>query len=97
MNVGVCKITLRLPENQDIKGKRRVVKSLSSRIRSKFNVAVSEVSDGDSWQSATLGIVCVSNSSRHADEMLGNVLGYVEGSREEVEIVSEDREVISGF
>ncbi|HBD85742.1 MAG TPA: hypothetical protein DC056_17210, partial [Dehalococcoidia bacterium] len=40
MNVGVCKLTLRLPENQNLKGKRRVVKSLCERIRIKFNVAI---------------------------------------------------------
>ena len=97
MNVGVCRLTLRLPENQDIKGKRRAIKSLCARVRNKFNVAVSEVGETDAWQLATLGIVCVSNSSRHTDEVLGNVLAYIEDSRQDLEIVSCDQEVISGF
>ena len=71
MHVGVCKITLRLPENGSLKGKRRVVSSLSSRLRNKFNVSVAEVEDNDAWQIATLGITCVSNSARHVDEVLG--------------------------
>ena len=97
MNVAICKVTLRLPENQDLKGKRRVIKSLCARVRNKFNVAISEVDDNDAWQLATLGITCVSNSSRHADEMLRNVLAYVEASRDDLEVVSHDQEIISGF
>jgi len=97
MNVGVCRLRLRLPENQDLKGKRRAMKSLCARIRNKFNVAVSEVADTDAWQVGTLGIVCVSNSSRHADEVLVKVLTYIEDSRQDLEVVSCEQEIISGF
>ncbi len=97
MNVGVSKITLRLPENQSLKGKRRVIASLSSRIRNKFNVSVAEVADNDSWQIATLGIVCVSNRSRHADETIDAVVDFIESSREDVELVGHEQETISGF
>ena len=97
MNVGVCKVTLRLPENQSLKGKRRVIGSLCSRIRNKFNVSIAEVDDNDVWQRATLGITCVSNSSAHADEVLQNVVSYIENTREEVELVGQEQENISGF
>ena len=97
MHVGVCKVTLRLPENQDLKGKRRVISSISSRIRNRFNVAVSEVDDNESWQLATLGIGCVSNSSRHADEVIDRVLSYIESSRDDLELIGCDRETMAGF
>ena len=97
MNVGVLKITMRLPENQSLKGKRRVVNSLSSRIRDRYTVAVAEVEDNDAWQIATLGVSCVSNNVRHADEVLDRVLGYVESSREGVEVVESVREILSGL
>ena len=97
MNVGVCKVTLRLPENQSLKGKRRVIKSLCARIRNKFNVAIAEVDDNDAWQSATLGITCVSNSNRHVEQALDHVISYIEESREDVEMVQCEVEVISGF
>ena len=90
MNVGVCKITLRLPENQSLKGKRRVVKSLCSRVRAKFNVSIAEADNNDVWQLATLGVVCAGNSSRHVDEVLSNVLDYIE-------VVGQEQETISGF
>ena len=94
MHVGVCKLTLRLPENHGLKGKRRVINSLSSRLRNRFNVSVGEVADNDAWQIATLGITCVSNSSRHSDEVLQTVLTYIEGSREDVEVIHIDQETI---
>ncbi len=97
MHVGVCTLTVRIPENQTLKGKRRVIKSLSSRIRNKFNVSVAEVEDNQAWQLATLGITCVSNSARHAEETIQNVVAFVERSREDLEIVAQEQETISGF
>ena len=97
MNVGVCKVTLRLPENQSLKGKRRVVSSLCSRIRNKFNVAVAEVEDNDAWQIATLGITCVSNSGQHAEQTLDAVVSYIESTRQDVELLDSQVEAISGY
>ena len=97
MNVAVCKVTLRLPENQSLKGKRRVIGSLCSRIRNKFNVSIGEVDDNQAWQLATLGITCVSNNTHHAEEVLGNVVAYIEQSREDLEMVGCERETLSGF
>ena len=97
MHVGICKITLRLPENQNLKGKRRVVNSVCSRIRNKYNVSIAEVDNNDSWQLATLGFTCVSNNARHADQILSNVVSYIERSREDLIVVSHDQETMSGF
>ena len=97
MNVGVCKVTLRLPENHSLKGKRRVIGSLCSRIRNKFNVSVAEVDDNQAWQMATLGITSISNSARHADEILDNVVAYIEGSRDDLVLVDCQQETVSGF
>mgnify|MGYP001468307947 FL=1 len=97
MNVGVCKLTLRLPENQDLKGKRRVVKSLCDRIRFKFNVTIAEVDNNDKWQVATLGIACVSNSNRQVEQALDQVISYIEESRVDVEMVECEVEALSGF
>ena len=97
MNVGVCKIKLRIPESHSLKGKRSAIKSVSQRIRNKFNVSVAEVDDNESWQLATLGITCASNSARHADEVISNVLSYLESTREDLEIIDTEQETISGF
>ena len=93
MNVGVCRISFRLPENQSLKGKRRVLKSIITQVRSKFNVSVAEVDDNDLWQLATLGICCVSNNRRYTNEVLSKVVDFVVNSRFDVEILDYDIEI----
>ena len=97
MNVGVCKVRLQIPANQSLKGKRRVIKSLCQRIRNRYEVSIAEVGDNESWQMATLGIACVSGSVRHADEVIDNVVAYIERSREDVVVVDVEQETISGY
>ncbi len=87
MHVGVCRIKVRLPENLSLKGKRQVLKSIISRVGSKFNVSVAEVDDNDLWQLATIGISCVSNDKRHANEVLSKVVNFITESRFEIEIL----------
>ena len=86
MNVAICQVKLRFPENQSLKGKRQVLKSIIARLRNKFNVSVAEVDNGDKWQRATLGIVTVSNESRHVESMLVNVEKFISGN-DRVEII----------
>jgi uncharacterized protein YlxP (DUF503 family) len=94
MNVGVCKVSLRIPENMSLKGKRQVLKSITSRIGNKFNVAVAEVDDNDVWQLATIGICCISNNNRHANQVLSRVVAFIMASRFDVEILDYEIEII---
>lgn len=94
MNVGVCKVRLRLPENLSLKGKRQVLKSIISRVGSRFNVSVAEVDDHDLWQLATIGICCVSNDKRHANEILSKVIDFIVGGRFEVEVLDYEIEIL---
>ena len=94
MNVGVCKIELRLPGNLSLKGKRRVLKSITTRIKNKFNVSIAEVNNQELWQLATLGICYVSNNSRHTNEVLSKVVDFVVDGRFEVEILNYEIELL---
>ena len=95
MTVGMCKIGLRIPENLSLKGKRQVVKSVVARIRNKFDVAVAEVDDNDLWQVATIGVCCVSNDKRHANQILSRVVDFVVNSHFDVEILDYEIEIIA--
>ena len=94
MNVGICRINLRLPENLSLKGKRQVLKSIVTRVRNKFNVSIAEVDDHDSWQLAALGICCVSNNKRYTNEVLSKVVDFITNSRFEVEMLNYEIEII---
>ncbi len=95
MNVGVCRISLRLPENLSLKGKRRVLKSMTTQLRNKFNVCVAEVSDQELWQLATLGVCCLSNDKRYTNEVLSKVVNFITNGRFEVEMLDYEIEIIS--
>ena len=97
MHIGTARITLQLPENGSLKGKRRVISSLMARVRNKFNVSIAEVDLNDSWQIAVLGLTAVSNSARHADEVITNVASYIESTVEDAYVSDIDRETLSGF
>ena len=94
MNVGVCKIKLRIPENMSLKDKRRVLKSIITKLRNRFNVSVAEVDDQELWQIATLGVCCLSNDNRNTNEVLSKVVNFVTNGRFEVEILDYKIEII---
>ena len=95
MNVGACKISLRLPENLSLKGKRQGLKSITRRIRNKFNVSVAEIDEHDMWQLATIGICCVSNDRRYTNRVLSKVVDFVTGGRFDVEILDYEIEIMA--
>jgi uncharacterized protein len=75
--VGACELTLRLPDNRSLKGKRQLSRSLIQRIRNRFNVAVAEVADQDRWQTLSLGVTCVTDDARHANEILSKIVDFI--------------------
>jgi uncharacterized protein YlxP (DUF503 family) len=97
MSIGALRIRLRLPENGSLKGKRKVLKSITSRVENKFNVAIAEVGDHDLWQLASVGVVCVSNDGRHANELLSKVMDFIGCLREDAEILDYRIEILHAF
>lgn len=81
MVVGVCTIELRLPAAVSLKDKRRIIKSLTSQVRNKFNVSVAEVDFHDVWGAAEIGVSCVSTDGGHAHATLSEVVKMVESAR----------------
>lgn len=97
MNVGVCQIELRLPENQSLKGKRRVIKSIIARLHNNYNVSVAEIDNQGLWQLATLGVTCVSNHRRHTDETLSNVVKFITQNYPDLELLGSEIEIFPAF
>lgn len=89
MVVGALTVTLQVPESGSLKEKRQVIRSLTSRLRNTFNVAIAEVGDQDLWQSAVIGVACVSESGRHADEICQKVLAFVDREGEALIVASQ--------
>ncbi len=78
-----------------LKGKRQVLKSITARIRNKFNVSVAEVDDHDAWQLATIGICYISTDGRFTNQVLSKVVDFFTNSRFEVEILDYETEILA--
>ncbi len=94
MTIGACRVRLRLPENQSLKSKRQVVKSVTAQVRNTFNVSIAEVEDQELWQVATLGIVCVSNNGQHVNATLSKVVDFVSQTRLDIEMLDYEIEIL---
>lgn len=77
MIIGVMTATLSLPGVTSLKGKRSIVKSLIGRLKSRFNISISEVDRQDIRTSAVLGIAVVSNDARFIDQQFDSIINFM--------------------
>ena len=96
MHIGACRLTFHLPGNDSLKGKRQVSRSLISRLRQRYNLAVAEVDGIDQHQRLVIGFTCVSNERRHANEMIDSAVKFVRGQHVDAELMDVEREVFDG-
>lgn len=93
MFVGVARYELHLlSKPSSLKEKRAIVRRLRDRIRSRVEIAASEVDAQDLHHRAVLGVACVSGDQETARSMLASARRIVE-SEPEVEILEESSEV----
>lgn len=76
-HIGILSLDLHIPAAQSLKEKRKVLKSLKDRVRSKFNVSIAELDGHDKWQIATCGIAMIGNDQRYLDGCLQNIVSFV--------------------
>jgi len=71
--VSLLTIELMIPWAQSLKDKRRAVRSLKDRLRSRFNASVSEVALHDKWQRATIAVCVVDGDRRQLESVMTQV------------------------
>jgi uncharacterized protein YlxP (DUF503 family) len=94
MVIGVCTLELNIPTAASLKDKRRIIKSVMSRLRNEYNIAVAEVDRNDSWRSAVIAVVTVSGDRDYAHGLMTRVALWIERSRLDCELVDYDIELI---
>jgi uncharacterized protein len=97
MHIGVIKFSIRLPENQSLKGKRRTIQSLCQKIRNHFSVSIAEVAQNDDLKTAVIGVTCVSNSYQVIQKMIAAILAYLQEHVGNFVLEEFTQEIISGF
>jgi uncharacterized protein YlxP (DUF503 family) len=78
MVVAISRLTLIIHDNNSLKGKRKVVKSLIEKVRRRFEASVAEVEDHDLWQKAQIGVALVGNDARLLTTRLDQIYSFIE-------------------
>lgn len=73
----VLTMQLELPPVGSLKEKRRILKSLLTRLRNDFNVSIAEVGANDSPRRALVGSAVVSNSSKFGHQVMTKLVNRV--------------------
>lgn len=82
MIIGAAKIYIYINWSHSLKEKRMEVKSIIAKVKHRYNVSISEIDHQDYHQSIVLGVACVSNSTRHANTVIQNVVDYIDDTSE---------------
>jgi len=76
--VGAALVEIRVHGSQSLKEKRGVVRSIRSRVRNRFNLAVSEVGGQDTWQLAQLGLAAAGPDAGPVRATLERAIEFIE-------------------
>ena len=93
MIIGSCEVKLKIFEANSLKEKRHVIKSIIGRLKSRFNISIAEVGLNDSWKTTIIGFACVTNDSQHANEIISNVIKFIDRDSR-IEIIEYNIELL---
>ena len=86
-----------MPDSHSLKAQRQVGRGVTTRIRKQYHGTGGEADDNGLGKRRTLGICCLGNDTKHANEILSNVVAFVEKSRDDLELLNYETEIISGL
>ena len=78
MIVGAALVELHIHGSRSLKEKRGVVRSITRRVRNRFNLAVAEVGGQDTWQRALLGLAAAGSERQSVRQVLERAVDFIE-------------------
>lgn len=93
MKVLVMTIDLRANWVHSLKEKRMIVRSITQRLKNKFNISVNEVYNQDVHQRIVIGISAICATNAQVDSTAENIINFVE-SNTDAELINISKEVI---
>ena len=93
MIVGAAAVEVHIHGSRSLKEKRGVVRSITQRVRNRFNLAVSEVGEQDRWQTALLGLAAAGAEPGPVRRVLEKAVEFIE-ELHLAEVRSSDVEII---
>ena len=80
MIIGLCTVELHFPDAQSLKGKRKILVSLITKLQNQFNISIAEIDENHLWQKAILGIASVANETARVNQTLDHVLNDIQAN-----------------
>jgi uncharacterized protein YlxP (DUF503 family) len=93
MVIGAARVELHVHGSQSLKQKRGVVRSISQRVRNRFNVSIAEVGGQGTWQHVVLGLSTVSGDAQSARTRLEKVIDFIEDLHL-AEVIDQEVEIL---
>ena len=93
MIVGAAVVELRVHGSRSLKAKRGVVRSITGRLRNRFNVSASEVGGQGTWQRAVIGLSMSGSEEVPLRRALEKAVAFVE-EMHLAEVVGSEIELI---
>jgi hypothetical protein len=81
MSVGLLIVDCLLGNGLSLKDKRRILLSITARLRDNFNLAVAETNHQNLWQRAELSIVLVNTDWKMLERNFNRILDFIEKDR----------------
>jgi hypothetical protein len=78
MIVGAALVEIHVHGSQSLKEKRGVVRSITQRVRNRFNVAIAEVGGQGTWQRALIGLAATGAEAGPVRQVLERAVAYIE-------------------
>ena len=76
----ILTIELSLAGVSSLKEKRRILKSLITKLHNNFNISIAEVESQDVYRRAVLGAAIVSNSTSFGNQVIAKVVNQIESN-----------------
>jgi uncharacterized protein YlxP (DUF503 family) len=76
--VGLCRLVLRASHCHSLKEKRTIIRTVKDRVKSRYDIKLSEIASQDSWQRIELGFAVVTAEAGKAEEAVAAVVTFVD-------------------
>lgn len=94
MKILVIKVDLRASYAHSLKEKRMIIKSITAKLKNKFNISIREVENQDIHQIISIGIVKIDLNTRDCDQTKEKIINFIEDNCE-AEIINIESEIIN--
>lgn len=78
MVIGIATVRFRIHECRSLKEKRKIVKSMITRLRNAFNASIAEVAFNDVYQKLEIGVALVGNDQQVVNAKMDKLLDMAE-------------------